>query len=900
MRLERLDLQAFGPFLKETSLDFSQFDPGQLLLVTGETGSGKTMLFDAIQYALYGEPSGALRSTSMLRSSSAKEDEKTWVRLTFSLGVKQYVVEREPSYLRVKKKGKGTTENKASSVLYEEGKLSCQGDEVTKRIVQLLGMTAKQFNQTLLIPQGEFRKLLSSDVEERMKILRQVFQTGAYANLEQRIREDYSAADKAYERLQERLDQLIAKVEEEITFEEGELCAGLRRAIEQDEQKLTEKEEQVKQLDQAQRELEQLVARLREQEALRTQASELKQELDSLDRIWQDLEAEGVIIEAEKERLPEWQAELKRLEQAFSLVAELRKLEEGLLALKQELDDGKREGLRLQGRIEEGKKLIESLPQLELTQKQGQKRQFELRQAVASVQALEQAQKNLEQHRQTLKEEREKQGHLEGQTLEAQALAQAQKADYLDYYERFLAAQAAQLAAQLELGQACPVCGSLAHPTLAHWKGELPEEAKLKELSIKKEKAEQEWSARQEDLRVMTERANWIEHQCAQQEAELESAVKEGVVESIEQLSVQLRKLQEEERQLVQELRALEQEIQKAEQVKRHLAELETKWHDLEQARAGRIAQQALLEKQCAERQAQLGSWNEAQAKQVQAQCLVQVSQLEKRESKFQARRQEILLKKTEVESLQKSIELRTRELGSIQPVEEGALEQAQSQLVMARAEERQLDYNLKRLKECLIEGEALTESLAQQREKLDCIEPLYRTFSQKNGLENYVQWQYFERIVEAANERFGQMTKGRLSLLRRKGDVLGQLARDKAKTLALDVRDSTTGTIRAVESLSGGEAFMASLSMALGLSDVVQADQGGLRLDSLFVDEGFGSLDAEALEQAMQALIGISERGCLVTLISHVEQLGDMIDQKVIVKKGLMGESTLSVQLNA
>lgn len=1005
MRPLKLTMKAFGPYRDTETVDFAELAGNRLFVISGNTGAGKTSIFDAICFALYGSASGEDRAEPrMLRSHFADDETHTSVDFEFAVGKRTFRLFRQLPH----RKGSNKSETGGKAELYE----TTSGEEVplvdrftvsdvNAKLETIIGLTKEQFIQIVMLPQGEFRKLLTSDTDNKEEILRRIFRTELYQKLEERFqkrsrelndqvkdarmradmlakqaedglprraegalaetlgREAYSPSQVAealgqealhYEgeagrlaegkselanRLEAKEEQLrlaaalnarFAELERgrtrlaELERQSGEYAEGEKRlALAERAALLAPYDEQARMLADAarakreaaaerQREAEQAAAALERAEA-RYQGEERREpERSEAERELQRLaELEPAVAALAGQR-----AEAERLgREAAALAARLREAEAALAA-----DRAKRQslGAEIKALEEEAAPLPDKLEQLRRTELLGKQvsKLLEVEKQLAGFTALEQ------EREEGLRRIRERHDELERLWIEGQA---------------------SLLAAHLHDGAACPVCGSEQHPRKASASGQLPSREELQEakttlshverellearahaaaaragweggaaelaeqgvepvdLPARQASFRQQWKTLKEETdrlqevqRLLRQRRDELElldeqlirrqaardelqRQC--QRADLEHETKKSLLaKELEQIPEEYRsgdKLQAElaarkaqADKLAAAWKAAQEELQRAklaqaeravhaEQAARQLAEAE------EQARAAAARLQSEL---------QAAGFATAEAYRGAVIAPAERAALRERIEAYRAAKQSAKERIAELE----------QELTGRQPAD---LERMQAELAELKREQEQLADRLqtairyaqeaRRLERALIEAQRTIKELESRLEQvLDVYQMLKGDNALKISFERYILIEYLEQILHAANLRLRELSNGQFVLQR--SDRLE--ARGKQSGLGLDVYDAYTGQNRDVKSLSGGEKFGASLCLALGMTDVIQASRGGVSIEMMFIDEGFGSLDEEALHKAIAALVDLQRSGRMIGVISHVQEL--------------------------
>ncbi len=901
MRPLTLTMSAFGPYAGETVLSFRALGERGLYLITGDTGAGKTTIFDAISFALYGEASGANREAGMLRSLYADPAVPTFVELTFLCRGQEYTVRRNPEYERPKARGEGVTLERSNGELHlPDGRIVTKTKEVNQEIVALLGLDKHQFSQIAMIAQGDFMKVLLAATEERKKIFQKLFLTHQYAAFQDRIKEESAALSRQYESAKEDVRQCLEEVWWEAEPPEEDKEASLAALVEREETLLSRAEERLGAL-------EEQLSETTGQLALALEAEKKEQQIR---RAREEKAREEPLLEAVRCGLEQEQERAELREQTAERIAALRAELPEYSRLEQKKNAWEREQAALLQLREQAKRCAARVETLTREQAVAQ---AELARADETRERREQLQRELEglsREEEQLKQARQAWAdcnRLKGELEAAQRdyCAKRREAErlqerYRQMYRAFLDGQAGILAEGLADGKPCPVCGALEHPRPAKKSAEVPAQTALEQLR-------QEWE-RQERTAALSSAAAGEKKGAYQAAQDGWIAIAQKILGQTEQAE---EGLGERERQCKERQAQLTGELERAQRVwaQRQTAE---KRLAAQQQELSRLQQeQTRLLQETAARQAAL---EEGKRQQTELAETLQFPNLKAAEAALA----KLLAEKTAMEeALARLTEEFHRRNSRLQLLEqtiaqgapsgqEKAAPIAERQQILTeekkQAEEQRQGalLRLEHNRHLLAKMQEAHERLKQAEQSWGWVKALSDTANgtvsgkEKITLEAYVQAAFFDRILTRANRRLLTMSEGQFEMKRRRG---AENYRSQSG-LELNVIDHYGGGERSVKTLSGGESFLASLALALGLSDEVQSYAGGVRLDTMFIDEGFGSLDEDTLDCALRALAGLSEGRRLVGLISHVPALKEQIDRKIVVTKDRAGGSRAEIVL--
>ena len=910
MRPVYIRMSAFGPYAGIQELNMEELGAGGLYLITGDTGAGKTTIFDAITFALYGEASGDSREAGMLRSKYADPSVPTEVELTFTYGGKTYKVCRNPEYERPTKRGTGMTMQKAEAeLIYPDGRVVTKPKDVTAAVTEIMGVNREQFCQIAMIAQGKFRDLIEKGTTERQKIFREIFRTAPYQQVQDILKGKYRALERECETLRESVKQYIQgilwnkDVSEETPVEEvmellteqnkadQEIQAGLLEELQQKEQVLQKIRSELER-DRERKKRQKLYLELQDsRKAQQEQITELQQRYR---------EEQGK--EPERRRLADEISRLESLMPQYLHLEELKKNERAdqdereKLSGKQRQYEAKQEELK--GKIQEGREAGESLAG---APEEYQKLLFESEKHQKYMERLQNLSKVILQYEKLQQDLLVKQ--REYQTERDKVLKK--EMDYRAKNQAFLDEQAGILAQTLVEDQPCPVCGSIHHPAPAEQNPGAPSKD---ELELLQQELEQCRVREAEASRKAGELLGNVQSRAESIKREAEGLELTGTLEEMKHQLANLQKQgQTTEKQLQQEKGLASEKVKQKDMWNRLLPEqekaLEKVTEELQQIR---------------ERQAALESKQKAAGEEIQrlTEVLPYPGQKEAQEKHIELVQKQNVMKR-QLEQAEKAVQTAEVEIAGTegrlkelrQQLEEAveadteALRQKQAEIETEKVacEERgkELHHRIQNNQSVLKNLQNRSKELVEKEKQYTMVRSLAVTAlgnipgKEKIMLETYVQMTYFDRIIARANTRLMVMTGGQYEMKRCRGS--SNLRSQSG--LELDVIDHYNGSERSIRTLSGGESFQASLSLALGLADEIQASAGGIRLDTMFVDEGFGSLDSESLEQAVQALAGLAESKRLVGIISHVDELKNRIDRQIVVKKERSGGSTAEIR---
>ena len=951
MRPEKLTISAFGPYADRTEIDFSRLGDSGLYLITGDTGAGKTTIFDAITFALYGQASGQVRDSAMFRSKYADTATETFVELVFSYQGKKYQVFRSPEYMAPKKRGTGLTLRKVEAQLIypDERQPVTKARDVTRAIEELLGLDYEQFTQIAMIAQGDFQKLLLAGTVQRGEIFRQIFHTGIYQQVQLKLKEAAQSRYKEYDEMRRSIAQYLdgvklrqregTEAEEFAELKKGKFEGKLERSLEilksfidQGEKRESELLKQEQEVDQKIRTMENILhlsAQKRNLEQKKDFArKQLEQLLPDLEKASgeaekykdadQKCEALGILIREKQEQLKKYQVLEQLKKELDEIRMQLKKCRAGQEA-----------------NIRQEQQLHKDMEQLKKERSLLENSQLDLQKAITEREKRTQRKSELNGLETEMREFKGLYEATKEQQKKYQAAyekAQQQSEYYQQIFHSFLDAQAGILAQELKENEPCPVCGSLSHPhPRIISKGRTVTSEILDNEKIKLDKLEKISADQSLEAGKLKERSNasWKQIVSGAEEllAEFQEFRKEtkngngqaGDFRTVwKQMILMINREKEQCENLLTEsdrkIREAEENTKRKQKVEKLLENLEKEKDTLQEKKNSCDREQAGLttkasenekqQKNAAEeiRQAHPEAGKEALEKEIREKQQEYID-LKENSRKMKETFERFQAEKARITSTIKTLEEQQKEIGEIRE------DEIREQYTESTTQKTELAEKRKELFSIQSGNLEIFRKVQKRKEEMTKAEAEYvwmkNLSDTANGnlngkakieLETYIQMAYFDRILRRANVRLMTMSSGQYELKRQEQS---ENRKEKAG-LDLNVIDHYNGTERSVKTLSGGESFQASLSLALGLSDEIQASAGGIRLDSMFVDEGFGSLDEEALSQAVKALSSLADSHRMVGIISHVAELKDRIENKIIVTKQCSGKgvgSSIQIQ---
>ena len=919
MRPNKLIMSAFGPYAGKAEVELDKLGQNGLYLITGDTGAGKTTIFDAIAYALFGEASGDNRETSMFRSKYAEPETPTEVELYFTCNNKEYYIKRNPEYDRPKSRGEGFTSEKANAELhFPDGRVVTKLKEVNNAVVEIIGIDRNQFTQIAMIAQGDFLKLLLASTDERKKIFQKLFKTQSYYVLQEKLKSESGKLSHEYDAIKSSIEQYIngivcdeenpcftevcnAKDGDSATEEIVELLEKLIADDEKSEKTISEEKEKL------QKELDDIKARITKAEDILAAKTDLEKNEAALKS---ESEKENTLkekLKAEEEKLPKVKEFTEKVAEIKALLPDYDELSEKQSLFnknKNFIDESSENTEKAAAKIkifgEEITALTEENKSLEKIGEEKLKLETEKKKQQEEKEKLEKLDKDIDDA---------KKQRIRYEEATASYIHKQEKAELLDtelkektriYFE----AQAGILAETLEANKPCPVCGSTTHPQIATKPVDVPTKEELDNLQDRLNDANEVANNARTEAGKLKGASDEKEESVKKEISSLLGDVSFDDAKSV--IAVRVSDIDSLVDELDKKLTEAQAKIERKEELDELIPEktsaLETEKEDLSKLKddvKAKTVENEALGKRVAELTKKLTFATKTEAEN-------QITALKKEAEEIQKAYDDALKdvndNKEKLVSLKSAKEEILKRIGSGTDID---LEKEKENKQLLEEKQSDLDDKSKTVHSRKTSNQSSLDNILIKLDEIKAVEEKWTWMKalsntangnlsgkEKVMLETYIQMTYFDRIINRANTRFMVMSGGQYELKRRK-----EAENNRSQSgLELDVIDHYNGTQRSVKTLSGGESFKASLSLALGLSDEIQSSAGGIKLDTMFVDEGFGSLDDESLAQAIKALSSLAEGNRLVGIISHVSELKDKIDKQIVVKKEKTGGSNITI----
>lgn len=882
MKPLKIKISAFGPYKNCIDIDFEKLGESGIFLITGDTGAGKTTIFDSISFALFGEVSGSNRPVPSVRSDFADNDTETFVELEFTHKNKKYKIRRNPAYERTKKRGEGTTKTSADASLEYDDKVISGTKNVDIKIEEILGINSKQFKQISMLAQGEFLKILFAESKDRTEIFRRIFDTDIYNQIAKRLADKTRIAKAELEQLKD----YFAINSSNIVWKDGIQSVQPKDVNELFIQEILEKLQQEIKVNSEQfgKCQEQISKQSDENSKMEKEITAQKDKNDKIDRC-QKLQEEQKVLQEKQEDIKQKEILIQKSQE---IINKILPKEDKKKELEKEISQKQKVLQDISEKIELGKKKEEKFKQIleliEIIKVQFQKYselkdgKTELEDKIKKLQVIIKEQEN------------KKIASENAQKLEAEW--EKLSTEVLEKEKEFFREQAGILAEKLKENEPCPVCGSLHHPNLAIKSKSVLTKEELDNLKEKEEKSR----------KILTDATNKV----TEINSKIETLIKEfGEKPDVELYNKKYAEISEELEKAYNQLNdnykkimlkdivieSFEYDIFK-EKITNKISKEREEFLKLQtqQEENKKQIDELLQKKEKAQNDYQntlkeLGFENEEQYKK----SVLNNLQIEIFSKEIEKYKTDVTINATKLEEIQKEIKGFEKVDLTAKIQEFNNKKQELENMRRQQMEYHRIFENNNRI---LVDLQTNSKKLDSKIKEFTMVEDLSKIANgtvygkRRIEFEQFVQASYFDMVIIEANKRLLKMTDNRFLLVRKESS---ERVSDKIG-LELEVIDNYNGKRRDVKSLSGGEAFKAALSLALGLSDVIQSYSGGIVVDTMFIDEGFGSLDTESREQAINTLNQLTDNHKLIGIISHVTELKERIDKKIIVTKSTEG----------
>lgn len=882
MKPLKIKISAFGPYKNCIDIDFEKLGESGIFLITGDTGAGKTTIFDSISFALFGEVSGSNRPVPSVRSDFADNDTETFVELEFTHKNKKYKIRRNPAYERTKKRGEGTTKTSADASLEYDDKVISGTKNVDIKIEEILGINSKQFKQISMLAQGEFLKILFAESKDRTEIFRRIFDTDIYNQIAKRLADKTRIAKAELEQLKD----YFAINSSNIVWKDGIQSVQPKDVNELFIQEILEKLQQEIKINSEQFEKcqEQISKQSDENSKMEKEITAQKDKNDKIDRC-QKLQEEQKVLQEKQEDIKQKEILIQKSQE---IINKILPKEDKKKELEKEISQKQKVLQDISEKIELGKKKEEKFKQIleliEIIKVQFQKYselkdvKTELEDKIKKLQVIIKEQEN------------KKIASENAQKLEAEW--EKLSTEVLEKEKEFFREQAGILAEKLKENEPCPVCGSLHHPNLAIKSTSVLTKEELDNLKEKEEKSR----------KILTDATNKV----TEINSKIETLIKEfGEKPDVELYNKKYAEISEELEKAYNQLNdnykkimlkdivieSFEYDIfkekitNKISKEREEFLKLQTQQEENKKQIDELLQKQEKAQNDYQNTLKELGFENEEQYKK----SVLNNLQIEIFSKEIEKYKTDVTINATKLEEIQKEIKGFEKVDLTAKIQEFNNKKQELENMRKQQMEYHRIFENNNRI---LVDLQTNSKKLDSKIKEFTMVEDLSKIANgtvygkRRIEFEQFVQASYFDMVIIEANKRLLKMTDNRFLLVRKESS---ERVSDKIG-LELEVIDNYNGKRRDVKSLSGGEAFKAALSLALGLSDVIQSYSGGIVVDTMFIDEGFGSLDTESREQAINTLNQLTDNHKLIGIISHVTELKERIDKKIIVTKSTEG----------
>ncbi len=914
MRPLKLIISAFGPYDSKTEIDLSLLGNKGIFLITGDTGAGKTSIFDAISFALFGTASGKVREPSMLRCKYSSDDTQTYVEMEFLHRDCIYFIRRNPEYTRKAKRGDKLIKQKAEAELILPDKSVISGYKaVNEKVESILGVNFSQFSQISMIAQGDFMRFITEQTKERNKVFREIFNTEKFEICQEKLKNETLELKNKYDSVKAEIESVLLTVE----TPEGTLNADYSNGYDNTLNEISKIETiDTEELASYNNELKAEEKRLEELNVVMgkaQQAINIEKELTtavrfdsenrpllekSREEVQKALELKEDITEIEK-NINNINSQMESYERADNINSKINECNKKISDNTKTLEKSNIRLNQLENKLKEYKDTVEKFKNIDNEIKE---LEFKLKDLEISEKEIEKFKELYENYNTALKDYNDAKNKYIISYNKNNEITQL----YLQKERAYFNEQAGLLAKDLKEGEMCPVCGSTEHPKKAEISENAPSYNELEDLKKQRETVNSETSTLSSEAGkakgILLSFEKEIKKGCS---FVPENTAFNDIPEIINKEESSNKKLEQDIKQLLsknKEYAKLKLEAsEKSEETEQRIKTGKEYIIKLQNEITYYTAQNKSNKEQ-------LENINKNLIYQNKTEALEQITNLNKLKKEHETK---IENAQNDFDTLNKLIIENDSKIKTLKSQKDGlgsydisALENERNKITESK---NLLTEKINLIQNRIFSNKKAYNSIKQKSKllqdyenRLKIIKPLSDTANgnipgkDRITLEAYIQSAYFDMILNRANTRFMIMTDGQYEMRRRtEADNL------RSRTgLEIDVIDHYTSSVRSIKSLSGGESFKAALSLALGFSEQVQSSCGGIKIDTMFIDEGFGSLDSQSLEQAVRALLKVTDSNKLVGIISHVSELKERIDKQISVTKRKAGGSIVEIKV--
>ncbi|MBQ2422655.1 MAG: SMC family ATPase [Clostridia bacterium] len=919
MRPIKLTVSAFGPYADKTVFDMNLLGEKGLYLITGDTGAGKTTIFDAIVFALYGEASGSSRQPDAFRSKYAADETPTFVELVFDHKGQIYTVKRNPEYTRPSKRGDGfTTQTADATLTHPDGSVVTKMKEVTRAICELIGVDRNQFSQIAMIAQGDFLRLLLAGTTERSAIFRRIFKTDGYGKLQEMLKIKFRDVNNELSELNRGTRQTVEGIklaaDSPFSAEFEQLKASeviqsdmaimlIDRVLAGDDAALKLADQKIEGYDKKINEISLSLSRANDAKKAKLDLIAAQKYISENEPILKQAEDLLNIEEAKSDERQAVKLKIQQLTERLKKYDQIDQIDKDILNKQAEITSA--ETIRgalvneidtLDKTIAETKKLISSLDDIEAKSVGAENELTRLNEISEKLRRIAEKLNDYDKIKESYTKATDKYN-------KARQLFTIKSAEADRLETAWLDEQAGVLASNLREGEPCAVCGSVNHPSPAKISEHAPDGAMVKAAKAERERLRTEMESASADSGELKGKAQALGNEIIELSNEFISGRSDNPKAALSEYKKNHIEALNSAKSRVAELCALSK---KKETAAEGLPKEEDK---LNGKKMEMSATEQTLTRLSAEKKALLERRNLALTElefKTKTDAESEIADLGKMSDQLEAA---YISAKTSYDNLVKAMTEKKATVNAI--IESGTTQleidtdTLEFELSALKNEKEAANESRDQITARISANRSAREDINRRAELLFDVESRWKEIKalsdaangsvrgkERIALETYIQMTYFDRIIRRANLRLMSMSDGQYELIRRSTADNKQ----SQSGLELDIKDHYNGSLRAINTLSGGESFKASLSLALGLSDEIQSSAGGVRLDTMFIDEGFGSLDDRSLDQAINALIRLSDSNRLVGIISHVGELKQRIDRQIIIKKEKTGGSKAEI----